>query len=77
MNSIEITNKEVFAATIRKLADDNDLNLIEALTSYCEDHDFMMEDVLPLLDNNIKEEIRNIAIDKRYVFGFTQSKKLF
>lgn len=77
MNEVEITNKEKFASEIRRLARDNNLNLIEAITSYCEDNDVMMEDIIPLLDRNIREEIRCDAIDNRYVVGFKKPKKLF
>ena len=77
MNEVEITNKEKFASEIRKLAQDNDLNLIEAITSYCEDNDVMMEDVITLLDDNIREELKCAAIDHRYVVGFKTPKKLF
>lgn len=77
MNEVEITSKEKFASEIRQLARDNDLNLVEAITSYCEDNDVMMEDIIPLLDKNIKEEIRCDAIDNRYVVGIKKHKKLF
>lgn len=77
MNEVEITSKEKFASEIRQLARENDLNLIEAITSYCEDHDVMMEDIIPLLDKNIREELRCDAIDHRYVVGFKKQKKLF
>lgn len=77
MNEVEITSKEKFAAEIRQLARENDLNLIEAITSYCEDHDVMMEDIIPLLDKNLKEELRCDAIENRYVVGIPKPKKLF
>lgn len=77
MNEVEITSKEKFASEIRRLARDNNLNLIEAITSYCEDNNVMMEDIIPLLDKNIREEIRCDAIDHRYVVGFKKPKKLF
>ena len=77
MNEVDITSKEKFASEIRQLARENDLNLIEAITSYCEDHDVMMEDIIPLLDKNIREELRCDAIDHRYVVGFKKQKKLF
>ena len=77
MNEVEITSKEKFAAEIRKLARDNNLNLIEAITSYCEDHDVMMEDIIPLIDKNLKEELRCDAIDNRYVVGIPKPNKLF
>lgn len=77
MNEVEITSKEKFAAEIRGIARDNNLDLIEAITSYCEDNDVFMEDVIPLLDKNLKEEIRCAAIEGRYVVGIPKPKKLF
>ena len=77
MEMIEVTNSEKFAAEIRKLAKDNEINLIEAITSYCEDNDTMMEDVIPLIDGNLKEELRIDAIDNRYVVGAKKTAKLF
>lgn len=77
MSEIEITSKEKFAAEIRRISRENDLDLIEAITSYCEDNNIMMEDVIPILDKNIREEIRCAAIDGRYVVGIPKPKKLF
>lgn len=77
VNEIEVSSKEQFAATVRQIARKNGLNLIDAITSYCEDNEIQMEDVLPLLDRNLKEEIRVAAIDGRYVRGFKKTAKLF
>lgn len=77
MNEIEVSSKEQFAATVRKIARTNKLNLIDAITSYCEDREIQMEDVLPLLDRNLKEEIRVAAIENRYVRGFKKPATLF
>ncbi len=77
MNEVEVNNKEQFAATVRKIARRNNLNLIDAITSYCEDNDVQMEDVIPLLDRNLKEEIRVTAVEHRYVTGIKAPAKLF
>lgn len=77
MNEIEVSSKEQFAAHIRSVARKNGLDLIEAIASYCEDKRVDMEDVIPLLDKNLREEIRVDAIDGRYVRGFSKPAKLF
>lgn len=77
MNEIVASSKEQFAANIRSIARKNKLNVIDAITSYCEDNEIQMEDVLPLLDRNLKEEIRVTAIEDRYVRGFKKPVTLF
>lgn len=77
MNEIVASSKEQFAANIRSIARKNKLNVIDAITSYCEDNEIQMEDVLPLLDRNLKEEIRVTAIEDRYVRGFKKPATLF
>ena len=69
MKEIEVTNKEKFASQIRAIARYNNLNLIDAITSFCEDEEIMIEDVIPLLDRNLKEEIRVTAVGLNYVRG--------
>lgn len=69
VKEIEVTSKERFAAQIRHIARTNRLNLIDSITSYCEDEEIMMEDVIPLLDRNLKEEIRVTAIENNYIRG--------
>lgn len=77
MKEIEVTNKEKFAAEIRLIARRNGLNLIESITSYCEDNDIMMDDAIPLLDRNMKEELRACAIQNRMVRGIKPVSTLF
>ena len=69
VKEIEVTNKEKFASQIRAIARYNNLNLIDAITSFCEDEEIMIEDVIPLLDRNLKEEIRVTAVGLNYVRG--------
>jgi len=77
MKAIEVTNKEKFAATIRTIARENDLNLIESISSYCEDNEIDMEDVIPLLDKNMKAELRVCAVQHRMVPGEKPVNQLF
>lgn len=77
VKEFEATSKEQFASEIRLLARRNGLNLIEAISSYCEDNDVDMEDVIPMLDRNMKEEIRCDAIQHRYVRGQKPVSTLF
>lgn len=77
MNEVVASSKEQFASTIRAIARKNKLNIIDAITSYCEDREIQMEDVLPLLDRNLKEEIRSAAIEHRYVLGFKKVATLW
>jgi len=77
VKEIEVTNKEKFAAEIRYIARVNDLNLVEAITSYCEDNEIMMEDAIPLLDRNMREELKVCAIQNRMVRGVKPVSTLF
>ena len=77
MQEIEITNKQKFAAQMRMIAHNNDLNLVEAVTSYCEDNEFHMEDVIPLFDHNMKEELRVCATENRMIRGIKKINTLF
>lgn len=76
-DQIEINSKELFASKIRTIARENNLDLVEAITSYCEDHALQMEDVLPLIDRSLKEEIRVAAINGNYVLGEKKHNVLF
>ena len=77
MQQIEVSNKEYFASNIRTIARNNNLDLVEAITSFCEDNEYQMEDIIPLLDKNLREEIKVDAIAGRYIRGFKIPKTLF
>ena len=71
-------NPQKFSMNIIEKSLHNDINIIDAVVSYCEDHGYEMEDVIPLLDDNIKERIRVCGIEERYVPGAKVSRnKLF
>lgn len=69
-------SKERFASIIKDIATTNDLNMIEAVTSYCEENDIDMSEVIPLMDRNLKEQIKLDAIKHRYVLGIKCQKEL-
>ena len=69
-------SKEKFASIIQTLAEENDFNLIEAITSYSEENDIDMSELIPLLDRNLREQIKLEAIKHRYVLGFKLPKEL-
>jgi len=69
-------SKEKFASIIQTLAEENDFNLIEAITSYSEENDIDMSELIPLLDRNLREQIKLEAIKHRYVLGIKLPKEL-
>lgn len=77
MNKLYEYKKENFCSNLRLLAEENNLGLIETVASYCEDTDQRMEDIIPLLDSNIIDEIRCEAIQKSYVFLERKVRTLF
>jgi hypothetical protein len=74
MDKVEPKNNEKFAKIILEFARVNNLNLVEALVSYCEDNEMEMEDVIKLLDKSMKKRIEVEAIENRYVVGQKISK---
>jgi len=69
-------SKEKFALIINELAQENDFNLIEAIISYSEENDVDMTEIIPLLDRNLREQVKIDAIKHRYVLGFKKPKEL-
>lgn len=45
----------------------NGINIIDTVVSYCEENNLHMEDIIPLLDQNIKDRIMVCGVDERYV----------
>lgn len=70
MDEVKLSNKELFANEIHYLCRHEGLNVIEAISEFCEKRNLDMEEVLPLLDKGMKEDIRVAAIENRYVRGF-------
>lgn len=65
-----MTSKEKFATEIHRMCRDEDLDVFEAVVEFCSRHECDMEDVIPLLDNGLREDIKVASIRNRYVRGF-------
>lgn len=64
------SRKEKFANEISAIIRRHEMNIIEALSHYCEETEADMEDIIPLLDAGMRERVRIAAIENRYVTGF-------
>lgn len=76
MHDIDKSTKEQFALKIAEISSKNNLDIIESITSFCEDNMLEVDDVLHLLDKSMKDKIRMVAIEKRYVLGVKPTGKL-
>lgn len=65
----DIDSKEQFAMELASISRINNINIIDAITEYCERHTLDIDDIIQLLDKNLKEQIRVTAIKERYVTG--------
>ena len=45
------------------------LNIVDAITEFCNRNNVDMEEILPLMDKGMKEDVRVTAIKNRYVRG--------
>jgi hypothetical protein len=70
MHEIEIKSKEKFSNQIHRLCRDENLDVVEAITEFCSRNEIEIDDIIPLLDNGLKEDIKVAAIRGRYVRGF-------
>lgn len=70
MNEVEITSKEKFANEIHAMCREEGIDAFEAVTEFCARNEVDMEDVIPLLDRGLREDIKVAAIRGRYVRGF-------
>ena len=62
-----VPSKEDFAHKIYELARLLDCNLIDAIVFFSEENEIPMEEIIPMLDRSIREDIQQAAIKDRYV----------
>jgi len=53
-----------FSLHIEEKVNKGELSYMEAIIEYCEDADFDIESVKPLINTSLREKIRNEAIEK-------------
>lgn len=71
-------NSEDLSIELIKSSIHSGLNIIDTIVSYCEDHDIPIEELIPLLDQNIIERIKVCGIEEKYVVGKKPNlRKLF
>ena len=76
MHDIEKSTKEQFALKIAEIGTKNNLDIIESISSFCEDNLIEIEDIIHLLDRSMREKIKMVAIEKRYVLGIKKTGKI-
>lgn len=69
MDELKLSSKEKFSNEIHRMCLNENLNIIDALTEFCSRNNVDMEEVLPLMDKGMKEDVRVMAIKNRYVRG--------
>lgn len=69
---------EDFSQSLIQFSIHSGLNIIDAIVSYCEDNDILMEEIIPLLDKNIIDRIKVCGVEEKYILGVVpNSRKLF
>lgn len=76
MHDIDRSTKEQFAVKIIERCSKNNIDVIESIALFCEDNQLEIEDILHLLDKSMKDKIKMIAIEKRYVLGIKPTHNL-
>jgi hypothetical protein len=71
----EVISPKEFSMSIIESSINSGMNIIDTLVSYCEEKEVDMEDVIPLLDQNIKERIEVCGVQERYITGVKLNKK--
>ena len=75
---VDVISAKDFSMSIIEQSIHNKMNIIDTIVSYCEDKELEMEDVIPLLDQNIIERIKVCGVEERYIMGCrTKQNKLF
>ena len=59
----ELLTYESFAKKIVDICEEFSLNYIEAVLHYCEENDIDVEDIVKLINPNMKERIKGSAIE--------------
>ncbi len=72
-----ISSKELFAEHIRRASKFNGISLLDAIVSYCEDTSLQIEDIIMMIDVNLKEELRVEVINDNRVVNVKKIAALF
>ena len=60
-STIKIKTQSEFSEEIIKIVDDTDLNYIEAIVQYCEDHGIEIESAAKLVNKDLKSKLKQNA----------------
>jgi hypothetical protein len=69
MDEMKLSSKEKFSIEIHHMCIKENLNIVDAITEFCNRNNVDMEEILPLMDKGMKEDVRVTAIKNRYVRG--------
>lgn len=69
MDEMKLSSKEKFSIEIHRMCINENLNIVDAITEFCNRNNVDMEEILPLMDKGMKEDVRVTAIKNRYVRG--------
>ena len=69
MDEMKLSSKEKFSIEIHRMCVSEKLNIVDAITEFCNRNNVDMEEILPLMDKGMKEDVRVTAIKNRYVRG--------
>lgn len=70
-------NDEEFTQEINNMVRHHHLSVVDAIVLFCEEHTMDIHDVVPLIDNTMKEKLRISWIENRMIKESLKSKSLF
>lgn len=60
---------------IKKIQKETGFNLFESLSSFCEEHDLDVSEVVKQLDSNVIQQLKEVIAENRYVQKSVYRKK--
>lgn len=71
--NLGLINKKKFKTIIETMMIEQNLNIVDSITEYCEQQMIDIEDVIPHLDNDLKNKIKDYAHSRNLVKGHRDS----
>lgn len=62
-----MTDKEEFTKKIINIQKNDELNTIDSIIIFCEQHDIQIEDIIHNIDDNLKSRILTDAMNLNYI----------
>lgn len=76
MNEYEVPNRERVSQILYAMTENEGYDILEAVMEFCIRNSLEVEDVIPLLERPVVEDIRAIAIEQRKVVNVSRTNNL-